>query len=339
MSWENEPTRREALITVARMYYEQDLSQQEIAGRLGVARSSISAMLKLCREQGIVEIRVNDDSSHVSRLAATLRERFGLADAVVVPAGADSAQAKAHVGMAAARRLRPLLHEGIRIGISWGTTLYELVRHLEPLPLRGSEVVQLHGGLGAGDPAVDGFGLAQKLAEKLAGAYRIVQAPLVVRDVSLRQMLLKEPGVARVLEEAASVELALFGIGSNLPAVSSLVRAGFLRAEDSEALLSAGALGTVCGLHIGADGAVLPCDVNDRLVGIDRATLERIPVRLCVAAGAEKTAVVLAALRGGFVTMLVVDEPIAVSLVGAQAASMATGAAPETTPARTADRS
>jgi deoxyribonucleoside regulator len=308
--------RRETLISVARMYYEQDLSQQEIAERLTVARSSVSAMLKLCRDQGIVEIRVNDDTSHASRLASSLRERFGLTDAVVVPASADPAQAKSHVGMAAARRLRPLLHDGVRIGISWGTTLYELVRHVEPMALRGVEVLQLHGGLGSGDPAIDGFGLAQKLAEKLAGSYRIVQAPLVVHDATLREMLVREPGVAQVLADAASVDLALFGIGSNLPAVSSLVRAGFLRAEDSEALLSAGAVGTVCGLHIGADGAVLPCEVNNRLVGIDRATLGRIPVRLGVAAGGEKAAVVLAALRGGFVTMLVVDEPIAVSLVG-----------------------
>ena len=72
-------TRRETLIAVARMYYEQDLSQQEIAEKLNVARSSVSSMLKLCREQSIVEIRVNDDTSHASRLASALRERFGLA--------------------------------------------------------------------------------------------------------------------------------------------------------------------------------------------------------------------------------------------------------------------
>jgi deoxyribonucleoside regulator len=317
MGRERSADRRETLTAVARMYYEQDLSQQEIAEKLDVARSSISAMLKLCREQGIVEIRINDDSPNLARLASRLRERFGLADCLVVPAAADPAQARSHVGMAAARWIRPRLRDGIRIGISWGTTLYEVVRQVEPLPLRAVEVLQLHGGLGSGDPSIDGFGLAQKLAEKLSGSYRIVQAPLVVRDRSLREMLLKEPRVAAVLEAAGSVDLALFGIGSNLPSVSSLVRAGFLQASDSEALLAAGALGTVCGLHIDAAGAVLSCDINDRLVGIGRATLERIPTRLCVAAGSEKSAAVLAALRGGFVTVLAVDEPIAVSLAGA----------------------
>jgi deoxyribonucleoside regulator len=124
--------------------------------------------------------QIHDESSHAARLALHLRTRFGVDDAVVVAASIDPAQAKAHVGMAAARRLRPHLRDGLRIGISWGTTLYELVRQVEPLALRGVEVLQLHGGLCAGDPAIDGFGLAQKLAEKLQGSYRIVQAPIIV---------------------------------------------------------------------------------------------------------------------------------------------------------------
>ncbi len=311
MARDSEAARRETLIAVARMYYQQDLSQQEIAERFDVSRSSVSNMLKLCREQGIVEIRINYESSHAERLARDLCGRFSLQDAVVVPGSSDPAQAKAHVGMAAARRLKPLLRDGLRIGISWGTTLYELVRHVEPLALHGVEVLQLHGGLGAGDPTIDGFGLAQKLAEKLQGSYRIVQAPIVVQDAALKRLLLKEPGIAQVLADASSVDVALFGIGSNVPGISSLVRAGYLRPEESAALLSAGAAATVCGLQIDAAGEVMVTDVNERLVGIDRSTLGRIPARMGVAAGAEKAPAVLAALRGRWITMLVVDEAIA----------------------------
>ena len=44
---------------------------------------------------------------------------------------------------------------------------------------------------------------------------------------------------------------------------------------------------------------------------IDRETLVRIPTRLGAAAGAQKADAVLAAIRGQFVTTLVVDEAIA----------------------------
>ena len=92
---------------------------------------------------------------------------------------------------------------GLRIGLSWGTTLFQVVRHLRPLDLRGVEVVQLHGGLGAEDPAIDAFGLAQGLAEKLHGRYRVIQAPISVASRELREQLVREPGIAETLKSGA----------------------------------------------------------------------------------------------------------------------------------------
>ena len=46
-------------------------------------------------------------------------------------------------------------------------------------------------------------------------------------------------------------------------------------------------------------------------MGISFETLARIPVRIGLAAGTEKAVAVRAALRGGFITALVVDEEIA----------------------------
>ena len=311
----SETARRETLVAVARMYYEHDLSQQQIAEKLDVSRSSVSNMLKLCRVLGIVEFRINDESSHAVRLARDLRIRYGLDDVVVVPGTTDPALDKAHVGLAAARVLRPLLRDRLRIGISWGTTLFELVRQVEPIALHGVEVLQLHGGLGSGDPAIDGFGLAQHLAEKLQGSYRIVQAPIIVRDVEVKKMFLQEPDVGRVIRDAAAVEVALFGIGSNIPEISSLVRAGYLSSEESKAALDGGAVATVCGLQIDSAGETVCSDFNDRLIGIDRTGLEQIPVRLGVVSGAEKEPAVRAALSGRFVTILVTDEAIARALL------------------------
>jgi DNA-binding transcriptional regulator LsrR (DeoR family) len=311
-----EEARRDFLVEVAKLYYEQDLSQAEIARKFDVSRSLVSHLLKLCRDQGIVEIRINDSRSRAARLQRRLRERFSLADALVVPPGPDVEQAKTLVGRAAAGLLEPLLKDGVRIGISWGTTLHQLVSAVRPLSLKGVEIVQLHGGLGSSDPEIDGFGLAQKLAEKLGGSYRIIHAPIVVQSVELRNMLMREPRIAETLARGAEVGIALFGIGSNKPSISSLVRTGALTKEESLRLVEEGAIGTVCGLHIDVDGAVSRGSLNRRMVGIAFEALSRIPVRLGVASGLEKAGAVHAALRGGFVTALVVDEEIAAAIVG-----------------------
>lgn len=87
--------------------------------------------LKACREQGIVEIRIVDSPSAILRLQAELKERYRLA--------ADAEAAKRRVGQAVAAWLEMELSgmaAGLCIGLSWGTTLFQVVRHLRPLELR-----------------------------------------------------------------------------------------------------------------------------------------------------------------------------------------------------------
>jgi deoxyribonucleoside regulator len=311
-----DPDRRDFLIEVARLYYEQGLSQADIARRFRISRSAVSLLLKTCREQKIVEIRVQDSPSGVLHLQTELRERFQLQEALVAPAERNPEDAKARVGQAGAALLERLLGDGMRIGMSWGTTLFQLVRYARSMARKDIEIIQLHGGLGAEDPAIDAFGLAQSLAEKLRGRYRIIQAPISVASRELRDMLVREPDVAETLKRGAQARIALLGIGSNRPELSSFVRTGYLTAEESAALLEAGAVGTVCGLHLDRQGRLFSCPWNERVVGIDAEALLGIPLRIGVAAGEEKADAVRAALNGGFITALVIEEALARKLAG-----------------------
>ena len=304
--------RLDLLVDVARMYYEQGCSQEQIAQRFDISRSLVSGLLKACREKGIVEIRIHDSRPTGARLQRLLSERYGLEQAVVVPPGAD---ARAEVGLAAARLLEVLVADRVRIGISWGSTLQAMVARVHPARLKGVRVIQLHGGTGARDPEMDGFGLAQKLSAALCGSYVTIPAPIVVRTEKLRGMLAQEPRIHDALEEGARSRIALFGIGSNAPAASSLVQLGILSRAESQRLVDKGIIATVCGLHIDAGGAVGDTPLNRCLIGQDAPAIRRIPVRMAMAAGVEKTAAVRAALIGGFVTVLVADEAMAELLV------------------------
>lgn len=310
-----DPVRRDFLIEIARLYYEQDLSQEEIARRLDISRSSVSHLLRVCRQEGIVRIRIEEPSSRAVGLQALLGERFALRETRIVEGGGEGAEgSKARVGEAAAGLLEGLLRDGMRIGLSWGTTLFQVIRHLRPSRRQGIEVIQLHGGLGSGNPEVDGFELARLLADRLGGTYRIVRAPMVVRTQELKEMLVREPDIVEALERGAAADVVLIGVGSNLPEISSLVRAGYLSEEESGRLLGEGAVGTVCGIQLDLQGRAVPTSLNERRVGIEPDPLRRIAVRLGVASGAPKAEAVLAALRGGYLTHLVIDEELALRL-------------------------
>lgn len=307
---------KDFLVQVATLYYRQGLSQQEIADRSRVSRATVSNALRKAREEGIVEIRIREAPSLAWSLASDLESRFSLPRAIVVPAEHDAASTTTAVGRAAAECLASNLRDGIRIGISWGTTLYQAVSALAATAAFADvEVVQLLGALGSINPRFDGFELARALAEKLHGQYRVIQAPVIVASRELRELLLREPQIAETLQRAREADIAVLGISSNNPAHSALVRAGFLTVAESREIYASGAVGHICGLHFDVDGKILAHPLNDRAVGISAADLARIPMVIGAASGPEKVEAILGVLRGGLLKILVTDAATARGLL------------------------
>src|SRR3990172_6977663 len=84
---ENETTtdsRDSLLALVARLYYLDNLGQQEIADMVGVSRTSVSRLLSRARERGVVRIEVSAYNPRNRESEEVLTWRFSLHHAVVV---------------------------------------------------------------------------------------------------------------------------------------------------------------------------------------------------------------------------------------------------------------
>ncbi|MBQ8564035.1 MAG: winged helix-turn-helix transcriptional regulator, partial [Firmicutes bacterium] len=66
----------ERMITVAHMYYENDMTQSQIAKALGISRPLVSVLLTEAKSCGIVKITINDISVNQEKMAKQLKERF-----------------------------------------------------------------------------------------------------------------------------------------------------------------------------------------------------------------------------------------------------------------------
>ena len=66
----------ERLVEVARMYYEQDRTQGEIAAHYGISRPMVSKLLKEARDTGIVTIRIQAPQIRETR-QISLMEQVG----------------------------------------------------------------------------------------------------------------------------------------------------------------------------------------------------------------------------------------------------------------------
>jgi deoxyribonucleoside regulator len=299
----------EFLARVASLYYEDGLTQQRIAEELGYSRSAISRFLTAAREAGVVEIRVHHPLKRVLDLELELRERFNLKVVRVLDRQAlDYQHMLSRLGSLGAQIIESHVQEGMRIGVSWGTAVFEVANALRPPFLPSVTVIQLIGSLGTPDPEIDGVELARAYARTFGGRYRILPAPAIVESPKVRDALMHDRPVREVLEAAGEVELAIVGIGTTKPEKSSMVRAEFLTEEEARTLASAGAVGDVCAILFDGDGNLLDLPLGARTVAIQAEDLRRIPLVLGVAGGEVKAAAIHGALKSRLINALVTDD-------------------------------
>nr|WP_129336676.1 sugar-binding domain-containing protein [Cellulomonas endophytica] len=310
--------REQDVLRAASMYYLQDLKMEVIARHLGTSRSTVSRLIKRARETGLVEITLRPASTRAPGLGRTITATFGI-DAYVVPVPDSAGQVERldQVSMTAARLLSSWFDSDMVLGVAWGTTLATVSRFLVPKPTRGSAVVQLNG---AANMRTSGVEYASDLISSFGSAFGAAvhhfSVPAFFDFPATKRAMWQERSVLRVLDMQRRADIALFSVGAVAGAVPSHVyAAGYLDEQDVATLHQEGVVGDVCTVFLRADGSWRDVRLNARATGPTPEELVRVPRRVCVVAGDNKVAPLLAALRAGVVTDLVIDELTATRLL------------------------
>jgi deoxyribonucleoside regulator len=311
--------RIDLLARVASLYYEENLTQAEIARRAKVSRSTISRLLDEARGAGVVEVIIHYPWKSDPELERMLKSRFRLEHVCVLAGrGRPYEEILRGLGVLAARYMEGLIKEDTVLGISWGTAVYSVAQALRPERRLPITVVQMIGAVGTGDPLIDGPDLARLLANIFGGEYRCLHAPLIVENAEMRNALLQEPRIRETLSASCGANLALVGIGSVVPEFSSLLRAGYVDRKSLSQLRAQGAVGDICARNYDTMGQVMDIDLNQRVVGIGLEDLHKIPRVIGVAGGKAKAEAILGALRGGHVNVLVTDDSAAEKVLASE---------------------
>lgn len=312
LSWEE----RRQLVKIANLYYVDGWTQQQIAKKVGVSRPVISKMIQKAKDVGIVEVYIKDENVHTVDLEKKLENKFEMQDVVVVPSmGLTPDMTRRAVGQAAGRYLaRHLKSDVERLGISWGTTLAEVVKEYPFERRENMNVVPLVGGMGTKSVEIHANHLAYELAKKMNGKCCYLYAPAIVETEELKERLIKMDDIAQVLEEGKNVEVALIGIG-NPHRGSTMKDIGYLQDVDIQSLKKAGAIGDISSRFFDQDGTPIENDLNMRIIGLSLKDLKKIPTVIGVVEGVYKAESIIAALQGGYMQILIIDEETARSLL------------------------
>lgn len=302
---------------VARLYYLDGLGQSEVAKFARVSQAKVSRLLALAKERGIVRITVADYDPRRRELEDQLRGRLGLQTVTVIKsseglAGADLRRAVGHFGAAA---VDALIEPRDVVALAGGRTLHELVHHLPATRTKSLTVVQAMGSVDSNVSVFDAQEIGRVLAQRLGGIFLSLNTPAFLPEKRTRDALLELAQVRSVHESLDRARVALVGLGTL--ANSVFVERGTIDATMMRELERAGAVGEICGRFIDARGRECATAWRDRVISVQIDQLRKIPQVIGVVSGNDRSAAILAAIAGGIVKSLVIDEVGATALLGA----------------------
>ncbi len=298
------------LTKVARLYYEQDMTQPEIATQLDLSQATVSRLLKRAKQERIIRITVNVPFGTYPDLEENLQKTYGLKEAVVVDTVEDNDQVLRDLGAAAAFYLETTLHASDVIGISsWSSTLLAMVDALQPFSrLSEIRVLQILGGLGSPSAGVYASRLIGRLANLVHGEAVLLPAPGIVGSPDAVPILLKDRYVHQAMDLFDQVTLALVGIGSVEPSGLLASSGNIFSPEELSMLREAGAVGDICLRFFDRAGTPVLTPLNNRVIGMELNQLRTVKRAVGIAGGSRKLNAIRGALIGRLINVLITDR-------------------------------
>jgi DNA-binding transcriptional regulator LsrR (DeoR family) len=312
----NNINHHELLAQVASMYYDQEMTQNAIAGQLGLSRVKVYRLLKQAKTEQIVQITINWPAQRDSELEAALKQSFNLKEALVLKVSSQpQGLTLSRLGQLAARYLEQILTDGATLAVCLGRSTYEVIHAIRPGFRARVRVAQAMGSMPFTMQDLDSAALARQLAHNLGGEVLYLSSPLMADSVEAAKVLRSQRDIDRALMAARRADVALLGIGNLDPAMSGFVQAGFITPAELATLVADGAAGDIAGQIYTLAGELYPCQYNQRVIGLTLEELKQIPITLAVAMGKAKTRAILGGLRTGAITVLCTDQQTATEVL------------------------
>lgn len=311
------PTSEEQLnVRVVWLYFMEGRTQAEIADTLSTNRLRINRIINEARRSGLVSITLNSRLKSCVELEQELASHFGLKRAIIIPTPDDEEQIPVLLGQATADYITQLLNADRMkgIGVGWGATLRETVRHMPAMRRPELCVNSVMGGLTRGIE-INTFDIASDLARQLSAECAYLAAPIYSGSPDSRDAIIHQDVFQEAFERIASNDLILLSVG-DLTDHSLLMRYGLPKDVSIEEIAAAGACGDILGQFIDRTGQAVDHAINRRAIALPLEALRKIPNVLFASGGMHKAEAIAAVLASGLGSALICDEDTARRAMG-----------------------
>ena len=294
-------------INVAKLYYRSDFSQQKIAQELGVSRPSISRLLQYAKDKGYVNIQIVDPVEDMSIMEQRLKDKLHLKDVKIASSTInDEEEIKKYISIAAAQYLDGIIKDGDIIGVGWGTTLYNMSQALISRSIKGSQVVQLEGGLSNSEWNNYSREILENFANNFNTVAQYLPLPVIFDNKATKEQVDKDRYIKRILELGRHANIALFSVGTVRPN-ALFFRLGYTDIQEQEKIQRT-SVGDICSRFFDVEGRVCNRDLDERTVGITLSELRDKEYSIMISGGEGKINAIKSALKGRYANVLITDQ-------------------------------
>jgi len=219
---------------------------------------------------------------------------------LIAPGDADNDdQVLSDVGRICAAKLRGMLASGNTLAVTGGRTVAAVARNIQSQTPLNVMVVPARGGIGR-SVELQANTLAEEIAGRLGGHYRLIHLPDYM-DAAAMQEMLKMPEVQEAMELLERADVILHGIGI----ASETMKDRNMSRQTQTELQQKGAAGESFGAYYDLSGK---CLLESSSVGVDLARLKKTCRMVAAAAGSSKAEAILSVIRHTPHALLVTDQ-------------------------------
>ena len=300
------------LVSVAQMYYEQNLNQSDIAESIGVSRPMVSKLLTEARELGIVTITIKQVLDAQQMLCEQVKERFGLRDAIIVREQRLQAETNMEIASAAVQLALDTVGDPQLIGIGWGSMIGKMADYLEalkmPLPGQG-EVFPLIGGINASYRSYHTNELVRIFADKTELEASYLYMPAIFDSEAECKLFENTEAYHGIREKWSCMTTAILNISNypSTPDVATAYRFGDL-------LTKGGAVGHFLAHYYDRNGTIIE-PVHDNIIQIPIPMIKKASNVIALCACNMRMEAALGALNSGLITALAASDEFVMQLL------------------------
>ena len=308
------------LYRVAKAYFLDQRTQQEIADIENFSRSQISRILKKVLEENLVSYKLNFPTDvDEAALSAQLLETLGLERVHLVPSfyGQNTPisqdEISKNLALGAANKLAEFLGDAKNVGLGWGRTMYNASLFVQPpqKPIPGRTFLPLIGLSGDNTPALQINTIVDRFGERFRAERHYINMPSL--QLKIQQNTVDADALNVLLDRWKRLDAAVISIGGppsvNKNLISEYPRLYKKQLQDSEAV------GDILSQFFYENGQILEPNSSFRLLSLDIRQLAQIKNVIAIAAGPDKVPAIHAAAKMRYVKTLVTDYDTGIKLL------------------------